>query len=280
MFRVERDPADAVAGKNYRLDDFELASRLSFFLWSSIPDDQLLHLASEGKLSNPAVFDREVRRMLADPKSEALVSNFAGQWLQLRNLRNVQPNSDLFPDFDDNLRQSFRRETELLFESIVQEDRSVLDLLTADYTFVNERLARHYGIPDIYGSRFRRVPITDDARRGLLGQGSILALTSHAERTSPVVRGKWILENILGTPVPPPPPDVPPLKGNQQGQKPRTMREQMAEHRANPVCASCHKTMDSIGFAMENFDAVGAWRTRRCRPTHRRLGRAGRWHQD
>ncbi len=260
LFRIERDPADAVAGKNYRLDDFELASRLSFFLWSSIPDDQLLHLASEGKLSNPAVFDREVRRMLADPKSEALVSNFAGQWLQLRNLRNVQPNSDLFPDFDDNLRQSFRRETELLFESIVQEDQSVLDLLTANYTFVNERLARHYGIPDIYGSRFRRVVITDDARRGLLGQGSILALTSHAERTSPVVRGKWILENILGTPVPPPPPDVPPLKGNQQGQKPRTMREQMAEHRANPVCASCHKTMDSIGFAMENFDAVGAWR--------------------
>jgi hypothetical protein len=219
-------------------------------------------LASEGKLENPAVLDRQVRRMLADPKSQALVDNFAGQWLQLRNLRNVQPNSDLFPDFDDNLRQSFRRETELLFESMVQEDRSVLDLLTADYTFVNERLARHYGVPDIYGSRFRRVAITDDARRGLLGQGSILALTSHAERTSPVVRGKWILENILGTPVPPPPPDVPALKGNQEGEKPRTMREQMAEHRANPVCASCHKAMDSIGFAMENFDAVGAWRTR------------------
>ena len=261
LFRVERDPVDASAGKNYRIDDFELASRLSFFLWSSIPDDELLHLASAGKLRNPEVFERQVRRMLADPKSQALVSNFAGQWLQLRNLRNVQPNSDLFPDFDDNLRQSFRRETELLFESIVQEDRSVVDLLTADYTFVNERLARHYGIPDIYGSRFRRVAIADDARRGLLGQGSILALTSHAERTSPVVRGKWILENILGTAVPPPPPDVPPLKGNQEGQKPRTMREQMAEHRANAVCASCHKTMDSIGFAMENFDAVGAWRT-------------------
>jgi len=253
---------DASRTRNYRIDDFELASRLSFFLWSSIPDDELLRLASEGKLKNPDVFERQVRRMLADPKSQALVSNFAGQWLQLRNLRNVQPNSDLFPDFDDNLRQSFSRETELLFESIVQEDRSVVDLLTADYTFVNERLARHYGIPDIYGSRFRRVSIKDDARRGLLGQGSILALTSHAERTSPVVRGKWILENILGTPVPPPPPDVPPLKGNQEGQKPRTMREQMAEHRANPVCASCHKTMDSIGFAMENFDAVGAWRTR------------------
>ena len=260
LFRAERDPAGVASGSCYRLGDFELASRLSFFLWSSIPDDELLRLASEGQLANPAVFDRQVRRMLADRKSQALVDNFAGQWLQLRNLRNVQPNTDLFPDFDDNLRQSFRRETELLFESIVQENHSVLDLLTANYTFVNERLARHYGIPDIYGSRFRRVAITDDARRGLLGQGSILALTSHAERTSPVVRGKWILENILGTPVPPPPPDVPPLKGNQEGQKPRTMREQMAEHRANTVCASCHKAMDSIGFAMENFDAVGAWR--------------------
>jgi hypothetical protein len=261
LFRVERDP-DGVTAGSHRISDFELASRLSFFLWSSIPDDELLRLASEGKLENPTVLDRQVRRMLADPKSQALVDNFAGQWLQLRNLRNVQPNSDLFPNFDDNLRQSFRRETELLFESMVQEDRSVLDLLTADYTFVNERLARHYGIPDIYGSRFRRVAITDDGRRGLLGQGSILALTSHAERTSPVVRGKWILENILGSPVPPPPPDVPALKGNQEGEKPRTMREQMAEHRANPVCASCHKAMDSIGFAMENFDAVGAWRTR------------------
>ncbi len=261
LFRIERDVVGVTAGSSYRIGDFELASRLSFFLWSSIPDDELLQLAGEGKLRNPAVLDRQVRRMLADPKSQALVENFAGQWLQLRNLRNVQPNTDLFPDFDDNLRQSFRRETELLFESIVQEDRGVLDLLTADYTFVNERLARHYGIPDIYGSRFRRVPVTEDARRGLLGQGSILALTSHAERTSPVVRGKWILENILGTPVPPPPPDVPPLKGNQEGRKPRTMREQMAEHRANPVCASCHKAMDSIGFAMENFDAVGAWRS-------------------
>lgn len=261
LFRIERDPRDATVGASYRLSGLELASRLSFFLWSSIPDDQLLQLASEGRLEDPAVFDRQVRRMLADPKAEALVSNFAGQWLQLRNLRNVQPNTDLFPDFDDNLRQSFRRETELLFESVMQEDRSVLDLMTADYTFVNERLARHYGIPDIYGSRFRRVAITDDARRGLLGQGSILALTSHAERTSPVVRGKWILENILGTPVPPPPPDVPALKGNQEGQKPKTMREQMAEHRANPACANCHKAMDAIGFAMENFDAVGAWRS-------------------
>src|SRR5581483_81700 len=262
LFRIERDPANAIAGKSYPVSDLELASRLSFFLWSSMPDDELSQLAVDGKLKNPAVLDHQVRRMLTDPKASALVSNFAGQWLQLRNLRNVQPNTDLFPDFDDNLRQSFRRETELLFESVVQEDRSVLDLMTADYTFVNERLARHYGIPNIYGSRFRRIAITDDARRGLLGQGSILALTSHAERTSPVVRGKWILENILGTPVPPPPPDVPPLKGNQEGEKPKTMREQMAEHRANPVCAACHKTMDPIGFAMENFDAVGAWRTK------------------
>jgi hypothetical protein len=176
-------------------------------------------------------------------------------------VRNVLPNSDLFPDFDDNLRQSFRRETELLFDSIIREDRNVLDLLTADYSFVNERLARHYGIPGIYGSHFRRVTITDPARRGLLGQGSILAVTSHAERTSPVLRGKWILENILGMPVPPPPPDVPPLKERADGEKPRTMREQMVEHRVNPACAVCHKVMDPIGFALENFDAVGAWRS-------------------
>jgi hypothetical protein len=261
LFRIERDPLDAKAGQSYPIGDLELASRLSFFLWSSIPDDELLKLAAAGKLKNPAVLDHQVRRMLTDPKAQALVDNFAGQWLQLRNLRNFQPNTDLFPNFDDNLRQSFRRETELLFESVVQEDRSMLDLLTSDYTFVNDRLAEHYGIPNIYGARFRRIAISDDARRGLLGQGSILALTSHAERTSPVVRGKWILENILGSPVPPPPPDVPPLKGNQEGEKPKTMREQMAEHRANPVCASCHKAMDSIGFAMENFNAVGAWRT-------------------
>ena len=260
VFRVERDPASAAPGSVYRVGGLELASRLSFFLWSSIPDDELLRVASEGKLEEPAVFDREVRRMLDDPRAQALVQNFAGQWLQLRNVRNVQPNTDEFPDFDDNLRQSLRHETELLFESIVHEDRNVLDLLTADYTFVNERLARHYGIPDIYGSRFRRVAITNDARRGLLGQGSILALTSHAERTSPVVRGKWVLENILGMPVPPPPPDVPPLKGNQEGEKPKTMREQMAEHRASAVCASCHKIMDPVGLALENFDAVGAWR--------------------
>jgi hypothetical protein len=261
VFRVERDPENVAPGAVYRISDLELASRLSFFLWSSIPDEALLKLATEGKLHDPAVLEREVRRMLADPKANALVSNFAGQWLHLRNVRNLYPNSDLFPDFDDNLRQSFERETELFFESIMREDRSVLDLLTADYTFVNERLARHYGIADIYGSRFRRVTLADQARRGLLGQGSLLAVTSHAERTSPVLRGKFVLENILGVPVPPPPPDVPPLKEPQEGVKPRTMREQMAEHRANAVCASCHKVMDGVGFALENFDAVGAWRS-------------------
>jgi mono/diheme cytochrome c family protein len=262
MFRVERDPVNVAAGAVYRISDIELASRLSFFLWSSIPDDELLKVASQGKLKDPVVLERQVRRMLASDRARTLVGNFAGQWLHLRNVRSVLPNSDEFPDFDDNLRQGFQRETELLFESIMREDRNVLDLLRADYTFVNERLARHYGIPNVYGSYFRRVTITDEARRGLLGQGSILAVTSHAERTSPVLRGKWILDNIVGTPPAPPPPDVPVLKENEEGQKPRTMREQMAEHRANPVCASCHKVMDPIGFALENFDAVGAWRTR------------------
>jgi len=260
-FRVEHDPDSVTPGTPYRVSDVELASRLSFFLWSSIPDDTLLDLASRGRLKDPVVLDQQVRRMLADPKSSALVENFAGQWLQLRNVRSVLPNSDEFPDFDDNLRQSFRRETELLFESIIREDRNVLDLLRADYTFVNERLARHYGIPGIYGSRFRRVAVTDDARKGILGKGSMLAVTSHAERTSPVLRGKWVLENILGLPVPPPPPDVPQLKPAEEGQKPKTLREQMAEHRTNPTCATCHKVMDPVGLSLENFDAVGAWRT-------------------
>jgi hypothetical protein len=262
VFRVERDPANVPPGGVYRISNLELASRLSFFLWSSIPDDELLTVASEGKLKNPTELDHQVRRMLVDPKSTALVSNFAGQWLELRNLKSVQPNSDEFPDFDDNLRRALQRETELFFESMIREDRNVVDLLRADYTFLNERLARHYGVPNIYGSRFRRVTITDEARKGLLGQGSILALTSHAERTSPVVRGKWVLDNLLGMPPGAPPPDVPSLKENEKGVRPKTMREQMAEHRANPACATCHKVMDPIGFAMENFDAVGAWRTR------------------
>ena len=261
VFRVEHDPAHVPPGTIYRINDFDLASRLSFFLWSSIPDDELLELAARGELQKPAVLERQVRRMLADPRAQSLMTNFAGQWLQLRNLSNIVPNSDRFPNFDDNLRDAFRRETELFFGSIMREDRSVLDFLTADYTFVNERLARHYGIPDVYGSRFRRVTITDDARKGLLGQGSILTVTSQATRTSPVLRGKWILENLLGTPPPPPPPNVPALKENEAGQTPKTVREQLAEHRNNPTCASCHRLMDPLGFALENFDAVGTWRT-------------------
>jgi hypothetical protein len=259
-FRVERDPEGATAGSASRVADLELASRLSFFLWSSIPDDELLDLAARKKLSDPSTLEQQVRRMLADQRSNALVSNFAGQWLHLRNVRSVQPNSDEFPDFDDNLRQAFRRETELLFDSLIREDRSVLDLLRADYTFVNERLARHYGIPGVHGSRFRRVAVADDARRGLLGHGSVLAVTSHAERTSPVLRGKWVLENLLGLPVPPPPPDVNQTLPQADGEKPKTLREQMAVHRVSPTCATCHKVMDPVGFALENFDVVGAWR--------------------
>jgi hypothetical protein len=261
VFRAEPNPSSVRAGAAYRLSDLEIASRLSFFLWSSIPDDELLDVASRQRLTTPAEYTRQVRRMLADPRASRLVENFAGQWLQLRNLITIAPNSDDFPDFDDNLREAFRRETEMLVESVMREDRSVLDLLTADYTFVNERLAQHYGIPNVYGSQFRRVPLTDEARRGLLGQGSILAVTSYATRTSPVLRGKWILDNLLGMPPPPPLPNVPPLEES-AGTTPRTVRQQMEAHRANAVCASCHKLMDPLGLALENFDAVGAWRTR------------------
>jgi hypothetical protein len=264
LVRVEREPAVA-AGSVYRISDLELASRLSFFLWSSIPDDQLLQLATAGKLKNPTVLDQQVRRMLADSKAQALVSNFAGQWLQLRNLKSAMPDSREFPNFDDQLRQGFRRETEMLVDSVIREDRSVVDLLTADYTFVNERVAKHYGIPHIYGDEFRRVPVTDEARKGLLGHGSILTVTSHADRTSPVVRGKWILENLLGAPPPLPPANVPPLKDGKELTKAMTMRQRMEEHRANPVCASCHKMMDPVGFALENFDATGAWRAKESR---------------
>jgi len=263
VFRVERDPANVAPGSAYRLGDVELASRLSFFLWSSVPDDELLRVAEQGKLKDPAMLDAQVRRMLADPKSQAIVDNFAGQWLQLRNVRNVQPNSDLFPDFDDNLRQGLKRETELFFESIMREDRPVLELMSADYTFLNERVAKHYGIRGIYGSRFRRVTLTDERRFGLLGKGSVLTVTSHAERTSPVERGKWILENILNLPVPPPPP-IPGagvFAEPAPGEAPKTMRAQMEVHRANPVCATCHKVMDPIGLSLENFDVVGSWRT-------------------
>ena len=262
LFRSETDPAQVAAGGIYRVSDIDLASRLSFFLWSSIPDDELLSVAAAGKLKDPEILDRQVRRMLADPKAEALVNNFAEQWLFLRNVQSVAPDQATFPNFDDNLRQSFRRETELFFDSIVKEDRNVLDLLTADYTFVNERLAKHYGIPDIYGSQFRRVALTNDARRGLLGQGSILSVTSYPTRTSPVLRGKWIMENIMGSPPPAPPPNVPALKDQAQGGKVLSIRQLMEEHRKNAPCSTCHKVMDPLGFALENFNGVGEFRAK------------------
>src|SRR5712671_4866933 len=263
VFRAERDPRNSVPGVVYPVSDLELASRLSFFIWSSIPDDELLAVARKGELKSATVLEQQVKRMLADPRSRALVDNFAGQWLYLRNLRNQVPNSLEFPDFDDNLRVALQRETELFFESIMREDRNVVDLMTADYTYVNERLAKHYGIPNVYGSQFRRVTLTDDARRGLLGKGSVLMVTSHTDRTSPVVRGKWILDNLLGAPPPAPPAVVPPLNESaERGGRIVSMRERMEEHRANPVCANCHKLMDPIGLSLENFDAVGAWRAR------------------
>jgi len=260
IFRFEPAPASAKEGVPYRISDSELASRLSFFLWSSIPDDELLKLGIDGKLHEPAVLEKQTRRMLADPKARALVTNFANQWLYLRDLKNANPDVTIFPDFDDNLRQAFQRETEMLFESIMREDRSVLDLLDADYTFVNERLAKHYGIPNIYGPDFRRVPVPNDARRGLLGQGSLLLVTSNANRTSPVIRGKWILENLLGSQAPTPPPDVPPLEEKPTAAA-RSVRERIEQHRSNPACAGCHKIMDPIGLSLENFDAIGRWRT-------------------
>jgi len=261
LFRVERDPQTATGGAPYRISSRDLASRLSFFLWSSIPDDQLLDLAISGRLQQPAVLAQQVRRMLADPRADALVTNFVGQWLFLRNLPTVLPDPRKDPDFDEGLRTGFRRETEMLAGSILRENRSVLDLLTADYTFVNERLAKHYGIPGVRGDHFRRVKLTDDNRRGLLGQGSMLSVTSMPHRTSPVVRGKWILENLLGTPLPPPPPDVPALEETQKKtEQLLTMRETIARHRANPVCASCHAMMDPLGLSLENFDFVGRWR--------------------
>ena len=260
VYRFERDPASIAPETLYRVGDVELASRLSFFLWSSIPDEELLAAATQGKLKNAAVLDQQVKRMLADPKADSLVTNFAGQWLYLRNLRGVAPDLEAYPNFDDNLRQAFKRETELLFQSIVREDRNVLDLLRADYTYVNERLARHYGIPNVYGSHFRKVMLADDARRGLLGQGSLLTVTSVATRTSPVQRGKWILENVLGTPPNPPPANVPPLKENAGGAKAQSVRERMEAHRENPACASCHKVLDPYGFTLDRFDGIGAYR--------------------
>ena len=261
LFRVEADPKGVAPGTVYRVPDLQLASRLSFFLWSSIPDEELLETAIRGELSDPEVLTAQVRRMLADPRSQSLASNFAGQWLYLRNLDSLMPDVRLFPDFDDNLRQALRRETELFFESILREDRSVMDLLQADYTFLNERLAKHYGIKGVYGTHFRKVALAPETHRGgLLRQGSILSVTSYATRTSPVIRGHWILGNLLGSPPPPPPPNTPPLKEKTISSR-LSFRERLAEHRANPACASCHNIMDPVGFALENFDALGRWRT-------------------
>ena len=265
VFRFERDPANIPPGTAYRISDLELASRLSFFLWSSIPDEELLKTAERGKLADPVVLQQQVRRMLRDSRSHSLIGNFAGQWLFLRELRNRNPDLLVYPDFDDNLRQDFQRETELLFESVVREDRSVFDLMNASYTFLNERLARHYGVPNIYGSDFRRVPIQNEARRGLLGQGSILTVTSAPNRTSPVTRGAWILENLLGSPPPSPPPNVPPFPEAKTGQgvteEAASVRDKMTLHRKNQPCLGCHQIMDPIGLALENFDGVGRWRT-------------------
>ena len=268
VFRAEEDPAGAKPGTSFRVSDHELANRLSFFLWSSMPDDQLFRLAEQGQLRKPEVLDAQVRRMIADPRADALMQNFAGQWLHVRNLQNVAPNTDEFPDFDNELRDGLRREIELFFGAVLREDRIVLDLLTADDTFVNERLAKHYGIPYVYGSQFRRVTVPNEARRGLLGKGSILLATSHADRTAPVLRGKWILENLLGTPPPPPPADVPPLEPT-PGKVFKTMRERMAMHRDNPACAGCHRVTDPLGFVLENFDGVGAFRVSRERSPRR-----------
>ena len=262
LFRVERDPPAAPPASAFSLDGLDLASRISFFLWSSIPDEELLEAAAGGRLQDPGELEVQVRRMLADTRSKALVTNFAAQWLHLRNVRAVTPDENRFPEWDDNLREALRHETELFLESQLRHDRSVTGLLDADYTFVNERLARHYGIPRVYGNHFRRVNLEDEQRRGLLGQGSILTVTSYATRTSPVLRGKWLLENILGTRVPPPPADVPELPEHGEVERPASTRELMEQHSSNPACSSCHRLMDPLGFALENFDAIGRWRDR------------------
>ncbi len=260
LFRIEREPEGAAPGTAYRISDSELASRLSFFLWSSIPDDELLDIAARGGLRKPEELEGQVKRMLSDPRSKSLVTNFAAQWLHLRNLDSIKRDMRLFPSFDDNLRQAMRRETELLIESVIGEDRSVLDLIDADYTFLNERLARHYGIPHVYGSWFRRVDLgADRTRGGLLRHGSVLAVTSYSTRTSPVIRGHWVLENLLSSPPPPPPAEVPALEDRTIAGG-LTVRERLVEHRDNPACSGCHSLMDPLGFALENYDAVGRWR--------------------
>jgi hypothetical protein len=261
LFIVERVPEDMAPGELYRISDLELASRLSFFLWSQIPDEELLGIAESGQLRNPHVLEQQVRRMLDDPRSVALVKNFAAQWLTLGKLNIVAPDIEIFPYFDENLRQSFRKETELFIEHVLRQERPLLELLTADYTFINERLAKHYDVPDVYGNHFRKVSLPPEFRGGLLGHGSILTVTSYANRTAPTIRGKWILENVLGTPPPPPPANVPGLRDKNDEGVILTMRERMEQHRANPVCASCHMVMDPLGFALENYDAIGKWRT-------------------
>jgi hypothetical protein len=262
LFRAQHAPAGARAGAVYQLTDVDLASRLSFFMWSSIPDDELLDVAIAGRLRDPGVLERQVRRLMADDRASALVANFAGQWLWQRNMRMHAPDPNIFTDFDDNLRDAFQTETRLFLEAQLRDDRPVVELLTANYSFVNERLARHYGIAGVYGSHFRRVTFEDDRRAGLLGQGSVLTVTSYPHRTSPVVRGKWLLENLLGAPPPPPPADVPALPENdEKGVKPASVRERLERHRNNAICSSCHSRMDPLGFALENFDATGKWRT-------------------
>jgi cytochrome c5 len=262
LFRVERDPARIAPNVAYRIGDLELASRLAFFLWSSTPDDELLDLAVRGKLKDPAVLEQQTRRMLADARSKALVDNFVGQWLLLRNIRSVRPEPDLFPDFDEELRASFQRETELFVGNQLREDRGIVELLSADYTFLNERLARHYQIPNVFGSHFRRVTLDRDQQRGgLIGQGSLLMVTAYPNRTSPVLRGKWVLDSLLGTPPPQPPPDVPSLKDRDENGRVTSVRDRLEAHRKNPACAACHAQMDPLGFALENFDAIGKWRT-------------------
>ena len=259
LFRVETDPRGVTSGAAYRIDDIELASRLSLFLWSSIPDDELLATAERGKLRDPAMLERQVKRMLADPRANTLVSNFINQWLYLRNMESVLPDPAAFPGFDENLRVALEKETDLFFQRMLREDRSILDLVRADYSFLNERLARHYGISGIHGSEFRRVLLTDEARKGLLGKGSVLMVTSYPNRTSPTLRGKWLLENLLGSPPPPPPPNVPSLKEDQDVRG-LTMRQRMELHQSNPACSSCHSRMDPLGYALENFDGLGRWR--------------------
>jgi hypothetical protein len=261
LYRAEPPPANAKPGTVYRLNDTELASRLSFFLWSSIPDEELLAAAEQGKLSDPKTLEHQVRRMLADPRAKTLTTNFAFEWLKVRDMAALEPDPFVYPGFDASLRTAFRREMEMFIDSIFREDRSVVDLLSANYTFANERLAAHYGVPNVRGDQFRRVTLTDPNRFGLLGKGAVLMVTAYPNRTSPVLRGSYILENITGTPPSPPPPNVPAFKENKEGEKALTIREIMEQHRANPTCNACHGVMDPLGFALENFDTIGSYRT-------------------